>query len=79
MLGIVLGAVWLLAVVVVSTTLTGIFQTALYRFATGKPVPGFEPATSPERSAPAFPVLTRPFAAPSGNHGNPGLQAYCPV
>ena len=28
----------------VSSTLTGIFQVALYRFATGAPVPGFEPA-----------------------------------
>ena len=43
-LGVAVGAIWLLAVIVVSTTLTGIFQTALYRFANGKPVPGFEPA-----------------------------------
>ena len=38
----------------VSSTLTGIFQTALYRFATGAPVPGFEPdAARRVRSAPA--------------------------
>jgi Family of unknown function (DUF6159) len=43
-IGIALFALWFLAVVVVSNTLTGIFQVALYRFATGTPVPGFEPA-----------------------------------
>lgn len=43
-IGIALFALWFLAVIVVSNTLTGIFQVALYRFATGTPVPGFEPA-----------------------------------
>lgn len=43
-LGIGLFVVWVVAVTLVSSTLTGIFQTALYRFATGSPVPGFEPA-----------------------------------
>ncbi len=43
-LGIGLFVVWAAIVLLVSTTLTGIFQTALYRFATGAPVPGFEPA-----------------------------------
>jgi len=42
--GIGIFVCWFLAVTVVTTTLTGIFQTALYRFATGTPVPGFEPA-----------------------------------
>ena len=42
--GIGIFALWFLVVTVVTTTLTGIFQTALYRFATGTPVPGFEPA-----------------------------------
>jgi len=41
-IGIVAFALWFLAVIVVSNTLTGIFQVALYRFATGTPVPGFE-------------------------------------
>jgi hypothetical protein len=42
--GIAAFALWFLAVMVVSNTITGIFQVALYRFATGTPVPGFEPA-----------------------------------
>lgn len=43
-LGIGLFVLWCVVVLLVSSTLTGIFQTALYRFATGAPVPGFEPA-----------------------------------
>ncbi len=43
-LGIGLFVVWCVVVMLVTTTLTGIFQTALYRFATGAPVPGFEPS-----------------------------------
>jgi hypothetical protein len=43
-IGIGAFALWFVAVLVVSNTLTGIFQVALYRFATGTPVPGFEPA-----------------------------------
>jgi hypothetical protein len=42
--GIVAFVLWCIAVLLVSTALTGIFQVALYRFATGTPVPGFEPA-----------------------------------
>jgi len=42
--GIALFVLWCAAVFLVSSTLTGIFQVALYRFATGSPVPGFEPA-----------------------------------
>jgi hypothetical protein len=42
-LGIVLFVLWCVTVMLVSSTLTGIFQTALYRYATGAPVPGFEP------------------------------------
>lgn len=42
--GIVAFVLWVVAVMLVTTTLTGIFQTALYRFAIGQPVPGFEPA-----------------------------------
>lgn len=42
--GIGLFVLWCVVVLLVSSTLTGIFQTALYRFATGAPVPGFEPA-----------------------------------
>ena len=34
--------VWIVAVSLVSATLTGIFQVALYRFATGAEVPGFD-------------------------------------
>ncbi|MCU1465465.1 MAG: putative rane protein [Actinomycetia bacterium] len=43
-LGIALFVLWCVAVLLVTSTLTGIFQVALYRFATGAPVPGFEPA-----------------------------------
>jgi hypothetical protein len=42
-LGIALFVLWVVTVMLVSSTLTGIFQTALYRYATGAPVPGFEP------------------------------------
>jgi hypothetical protein len=42
--GIVLFVLWVVAVLLVTNTLTGIFQTALYRFATGAEVPGFESA-----------------------------------
>jgi hypothetical protein len=42
-LGIALFVLWCVVVMLVSSTLTGIFQTALYRYATGAPVPGFEP------------------------------------
>src|SRR6478736_5513582 len=41
-IGIGLFVVWVVAVGLVSSTLTGIFQVALYRFATGSPVPGFD-------------------------------------
>jgi hypothetical protein len=43
-IGVVLFVGWCIAVTLVTTALTGIFQTALYRFATGAPVPGFEDA-----------------------------------
>jgi hypothetical protein len=43
-LGIVAFVTWCVAVMLVVTALTGIFQTALYRFATGAPVPGFDDA-----------------------------------
>lgn len=39
-----LAIAWLIAVSLVSATLTGILQTALYRFATGEQVPGFPEA-----------------------------------
>jgi hypothetical protein len=42
--GIALFVLWCVAVFLVTSTLTGIFQVALYRFATGAPVPGFEAA-----------------------------------
>ena len=42
-LGIALLVLWVLAVSLVSTTLTGILQVALYRFATGGQAPGFDP------------------------------------
>jgi hypothetical protein len=42
-IGIGAFALWVVAVMVVSGTITGIFQVALYRFATGAPVPGFDP------------------------------------
>jgi hypothetical protein len=50
--GIALFVVWCIAVMLVSSTLTGIFQVALYRFATGTPVPGFEPAQLEESFRP---------------------------
>jgi Family of unknown function (DUF6159) len=40
--GVGLFALWVVAVMLVSAALTGIFQVALYRFATGAPVPGFD-------------------------------------
>ena len=43
--GIVVGAVWFLGVSLVASTLTGILQIALYRFATGRDVPGFDRAS----------------------------------
>jgi len=43
-IGIGAFVLWCIAVMLVSSALTGIFQVALYRFATGTPVPGFEPA-----------------------------------
>jgi len=43
-IGIGAFVLWCVAVMLVSSALTGIFQVALYRFATGTPVPGFEPA-----------------------------------
>lgn len=42
--GIVAFIGWCIAVMLVTSALTGIFQTALYRFATGAPVPGFDDA-----------------------------------
>jgi hypothetical protein len=42
--GIGIFVIWVVAVMMVSSALTGIFQTALYRYATGAPVPGFEPS-----------------------------------
>jgi hypothetical protein len=42
--GIVVFVTWCVAVMLVTSALTGIFQTALYRFATGAPVPGFDDA-----------------------------------
>jgi hypothetical protein len=43
-IGVVAFVAWVIAVTLVTSALTGIFQTALYRFATGAPVPGFEDA-----------------------------------
>jgi hypothetical protein len=43
-IGVVLYVVWCISVMLVVSALTGIFQTALYRFATGAPVPGFDDA-----------------------------------
>jgi len=42
--GIAALVVWVVAVGLVSATLTGILQTALYRFATGETLPGFDAA-----------------------------------
>jgi hypothetical protein len=42
-LGIALLVLWVIAVSLLSSTLTGILQVALYRFATGAAAPGFEP------------------------------------
>jgi uncharacterized protein DUF6159 len=43
-IGVVAFVTWCIAVMVVVSAMTGIFQTALYRFATGAPVPGFDDA-----------------------------------
>jgi hypothetical protein len=43
-IGIVAFVTWCITVMLVTNALTGIFQTALYRFATGAPVPGFDDA-----------------------------------
>jgi hypothetical protein len=43
-IGVVAFVGWCIAVMLVTSALTGIFQTALYRFATGAPVPGFDDA-----------------------------------
>jgi len=40
--GIAAFTLWALTIMVLSGTVTGIFQVALYRFATGAPVPGFD-------------------------------------
>jgi hypothetical protein len=41
-LGIILAVTWIVGVQLVAATLTGIFQTALYRFATSGSAPGFD-------------------------------------
>jgi len=41
-LGIVVAVLWVIGVQLVAATLTGIFQTALYRFATAGTAPGFD-------------------------------------
>ena len=41
-LGVVLAVAWVIGVQLVAATLTGIFQTALYRFATAGSAPGFD-------------------------------------
>ncbi len=41
-LGIVVAVAWIIGVQLVAATLTGIFQTALYRFATAGTAPGFD-------------------------------------
>jgi hypothetical protein len=43
-IGIAAFVTWCIAVSLVVSALTGIYQTALYRFATGAPVPGFDDA-----------------------------------
>ena len=58
-IAIAVGAVWILAVVLITSTLTGILQTALYRFATGGESVGFSPdmlrnAYRPRRGSNAF-------------------------
>jgi Family of unknown function (DUF6159) len=41
-LGIVVAVAWIIGVQLIAATLTGIFQTALYRFATAGSAPGFD-------------------------------------
>ncbi len=41
-IGIVVAVVWVVGVQLIAATLTGIFQTALYRFATAGTAPGFD-------------------------------------
>jgi hypothetical protein len=43
-IGVVAFVTWCIAVMLVVSALTGIYQTALYRFAIGAPVPGFDDA-----------------------------------
>jgi Family of unknown function (DUF6159) len=44
-IGIVVAVVWVVGVQLIAATLTGIFQTALYRFATAGTAPGFDDDT----------------------------------
>jgi hypothetical protein len=41
-LGVVIAVAWIIGVQLIAATLTGIFQTALYRFATAGSAPGFD-------------------------------------
>ena len=42
MVGIVIAVAWIVGVQLIAATLTGILQTALYRFATAGTAPGFD-------------------------------------
>jgi hypothetical protein len=63
-LGIVVAVLWVIGVQLVAATLTGIFQTALYRFATAGTAPGFDDealrrAFRPRRTNGGFPGFGR--------------------
>jgi len=63
-LGIVVAVAWIIGVQLVAATLTGIFQTALYRFATAGTAPGFDDealrrAFRPRRTNGGFPGFGR--------------------
>jgi uncharacterized membrane protein YgcG len=58
-IGIVLAVAWVITVQLITATLTGIFQIALYRFANDGTVPGFDndqlrEAFRPRRSSGGF-------------------------
>ena len=63
-IGILVGVTWVAVVSVVTSTLTGIFRTALYHFAAGQPVP---PEFAAEQLAGAFQTRKGRGQAESGS------------
>jgi len=72
--GVVLAVGWIIAVQLVAATLTGIFQTALYRFATTGSAPGFDDeqlrrAFRPRRSGGRWLSVLTPSPSGPRQHG----------